>query len=144
MILDKYSSQFLSKGNVFLMDLAISILVSIAVAVVAFLFEVKVVSDVTFDYCWGLSAGLGSGVMFLLLKTHTIIIRHFSFKDTVLFGLAALGKVAVMAVALLALGLMASPVIPMLLLPGYYGVSDSIDYAPRSDEYIYVDAIHAK
>ena len=36
------------------------------------------------------------------------------------------------------------PVIPMLLLPGYYGVSDSIDYAPRSDEYIYVDAIHAK
>ena len=37
MILDKYSSQFLSKGNVFLMDLAISIVVSIAVAVLAFL-----------------------------------------------------------------------------------------------------------
>ena len=38
-----------------------SIVVSIAVAVLAFLFEVRVVYDQMFDYCWGLSAGLGSG-----------------------------------------------------------------------------------
>lgn len=36
------------------------------------------------------------------------------------------------------------PVIPMLLLPGYYGVSDQLDYTPRSDEYIYVNDIHVK
>ena len=116
MILDKYSSQFLGKGSVFLMDLLISVLVSIGVAVLAFLFEVDAVSERMFDYCWGLSAGLGSGVMFLLLKTHTIIIRHFSFKDTVLFGLAALGKIAFMTVALLVFGQMSSPVVPMLLI----------------------------
>ena len=116
MILDKYSSQFVSKGNVFLMDLAISVIISVGVAVVAFLFEVEAVSERMFDYCWGLSAGLGSGVMFLLLKTHTIIIRHFSFKDTILFGLAALGKVAIMAIALLVCGLMSPSVIPMLLI----------------------------
>ena len=118
MILDKYSSQFVSRGNVFLMDLVISIVISIAVAVIAFLFEVDAVSVRAFDYCWGLSAGIGSGVMFLLLKTHTIIIRHFSFKDTILFGAAALGKVAVMAVTLLAFGLMAPVVIPMLIIDG--------------------------
>ena len=118
MILDKYSTQFVSRGNVFMMDLAISILVSIGVAVLAFLFEVDIVSERMFDYCWGLSAGLGSGVMFLLLKTHTIIIRHFSFKDSVRFGLAALGKIAVMAVALLVCGLMSQVAIPMLLIDG--------------------------
>ena len=36
------------------------------------------------------------------------------------------------------------PVIPMLMLPGYYGISDSVDYTPRADEYIYVDEIHAR
>ena len=39
MFFDKYSSQFLSKGNVFLMDLVISIVVSVGVAVLAFLFD---------------------------------------------------------------------------------------------------------
>ena len=118
MILDKYSSQVVSKGNVFLMDLAISVFVSIGVAVLAFLFEVDIVSELPFDYCWGLSAGLGSGVMFLLLKTHTIIIRHFSFKDSLRFILAAIGKIAVMAVALLVFGLMRRVAIPMLLIDG--------------------------
>ncbi len=116
MLLDKYSSQFVSKGNVFLMDLLISILISIGVAVLAFLFNVDVVNERMFDYCWGFSAGIGSGVMFLLLKTHTIIIRHFSFKDTLLFGLAAFGKVAFMSVALLVFGLMSPSAIPMLLI----------------------------
>ena len=36
------------------------------------------------------------------------------------------------------------PVIPMLLLPGYYGVSDSIDITPRADEFIYANDIHVK
>ena len=116
MLLDKYSSQFLSKGNVFLMDLFISVIISIGVAVLAFLLNVDIVYERMFDYCWGFSAGIGSGVMFLLLKTHTIIIRHFSFKDTLLFGFAAVGKVIFMAVALLVFGLMSPTAIPMLLV----------------------------
>ena len=36
------------------------------------------------------------------------------------------------------------PIIPMLLLPGYYGVSDAIEYTPRADEYIFVNEIHLK
>ena len=88
--LDKFSSRFLSRRKVFLMDLGISIIVSVTVAVFAFLLGVRLVADRTFDCIWGFSALIGSALMFALLKTNIIIIRHFSFKDTLLLGVASI------------------------------------------------------
>ncbi len=99
----------------FLMDLVISFIVSVAIAVVAFLLKEYVVLSRTFNFCWGISAIIGSAVMFLALRTYVIIIRHFSFKDTLIYGLAAFGKVCIMALALLVFGLMEPVVLVMLL-----------------------------
>ncbi len=114
--LDKYSSKFLGKGRVFLMDLALSLLVSIAVAVFAFFLQVDAVSERHFDLFWGLSSVAGSALMFWLLKTYVIIIRHFSFKDSFLFFVAAIGKMAVMALVMLLLGYLKCDGVPTMLL----------------------------
>ena len=120
--LDKYSVKFLRRRNVFLMDLLISFVVSVAVAVVAFLLNEDVVLSRTFNLCWGISAIVGSALMFLLLRTYVIIIRHFSFTDTLIYGLACFGKVVVMAVTLLCFGFMESVVIVMLIADAVFSV----------------------
>ena len=113
--LEKYNVKFLGKRFVFLMDLLISFLVSVAIAVLAFLLQEDVVLSRPFNFCWGTSAIVGSALMFLLLRTYVIIIRHFSFKDTLIYILATLGKACVMAVALLCFGFMQPVVIVMLI-----------------------------
>ena len=102
--LDKYNAKFLSRPQVFMMDLVVSLVCSIGIAIVSFLLDQDVFWDRGFDIIWGVTAVFGSGLMFWLLKTYNIIIRHFSFKDTVLFGVAALGKVCIMGVATLLVG----------------------------------------
>ncbi len=112
---DKYSTRFLGRRYVFLMDLVISFIVSVAIAVIAFLLKEDVVLSRTFIFCWGISSIVGSAVMFLALRTYVIIIRHFSFKDTLIYGLAAFGKVCIMALALFVFGLLEPVVIVMLI-----------------------------
>ncbi len=114
--LDKYSSRFLGKGRIFGMDMTISLLVSIAVAVFAFFLRVDVAAEREFDLLWGLSSVCGSALMFWLLKTYVIIIRHFSFKDTMLFFVASIGKVAVMALILVATKYYFAEGVPTMLL----------------------------
>ena len=99
------------------MDLVISFVISVALAIFIFLLDENVlVRSRAFDLCWGISALAGSALMFLLLKTYVIIIRHFSFKDTLLFGLASLGKAAVMAITLLAFGFLNGSYVFLMLL----------------------------
>ena len=114
--LDQYSTKFLSRTKVFLMDLVISVVISISVAIVAFFLDVEAVTGRYFDLLWGLSAGVGSALMFILLRTHDIIIRHFSFKDTLLFGVASLGKVVVMGLAVFAFGYWDQFILAMLIV----------------------------
>ena len=114
--LDQYSTKFLGRKQVFLMDLVISVVISVIVAIVAFFFDVEAVRSRYFDWIWGASAAVGSALMFLLLKTYVIIIRHFSFKDTFLFAAATAGKVVVMALVLLVFGRLKPAVIVMLAL----------------------------
>ena len=114
--LDKYSSRFLGKGRIFGMDMTISLLISIAVAVFAFFLRVDVAAEREFDLIWGLSSVCGSALMFWLLKTYVIIIRHFSFKDTMLFFVASIGKVAVMALILVATKYYFAEGVPTMLL----------------------------
>ena len=121
--LDKYSSRFLGKGRVLGMDLTLSLLVSVAVAVFAFFLQVDVVLERRFNLIWGLSSVGGSLLMFWLLKTYVIIIRHFSFKDTMLFFVASLGKIAVMGLAMAGTGyFFEDGVITMLLTDGAFTV----------------------
>ena len=121
--LDKYGSEFLGKGRVFLMDLMLSLLVSVVIAVVAFFLEVEAVAERQFDLIWGLSAVCGSALMFWLLKTYVIIIRHFSFKDTLLFFVASMGKAAVMALVLVCFGYFkCEGVVTMLLVDAAFTV----------------------
>ncbi len=121
--LDKYSSRFLGKGRVLGMDLTLSLLVSVAVAVFAFFLQVDVVLERRFNLIWGLSSVGGSLLMFWLLKTYVIIIRHFSFKDTMLFFVASLGKIAVMGLAMAGTGyFFQDGVITMLLTDGAFTV----------------------
>ncbi len=114
--LDKYSTKFLSRRKVFLMDLAISTVVSVVIAVIAFLLGVEDVFSRSFDIIWGVSALVGSALMFFLLKTNAIIIRHFSFKDSFLFGAASFGKAVLMAIALLIFRCLTPEVIAMLIV----------------------------
>ena len=113
--LDKFSSKFLSRRKVFVMDLFISFVISIVVALLAFLLNEEIVLIRTFDLIWGTSALVASALMFWLFKTNVIIIRHFSFKDTLVFGGAALGKGLVMTLILLCLNFIEPIVIAMLL-----------------------------
>ena len=114
--LDKYSTKFLSRRKVFLMDLAISTVVSVVVAIIAFLLDVEDVFSRSFDIIWGVSALVGSALMFFLLKTNAIIIRHFSFKDSFLFGAASFGKAVLMAIALFFSRCLTPEVIVMLIV----------------------------
>ena len=114
--LDSFGTAFLSKSVIFLMDFVLSVVVSVAVEILAFILDAEVVFNRLFILVWGFSAIVGSVLMFLLLKTHAIVIRHFSFKDTLLFALAALGKVVVMTISLLAFRLMNAPYIFVMLL----------------------------
>ena len=113
--LDKYSAKFLGRSQVFLMDLAISIVCSIGVAIVSFFLDQSIFLDRTFDLVWGLAAGLGSALMYWLLKTYVIVIRHFSFKDTFVLGAAALGKVLVLSVVAILFGKMHREMAVLLL-----------------------------
>ena len=114
--LDKYSTKFLSRRKVFLMDLAISTVVSVVVAIIAFLLDVEDVFSRSFDIIWGVSALVGSALMFFSLKTYAIIIRHFSFKDSFLFGAASFGKAVLMAIALFIFRCLTPEVIVMLIV----------------------------
>ena len=102
--LDKYSAKFLGRSQVFLMDLTISIACSVIVAIVSFLLDQDIFQDRIFDLIWGVAAGAGSALMYWLLKTYVIVIRHFSFKDTFLLGAAAIGKGLVLALVAILLG----------------------------------------
>ena len=102
--LDKYSAKFLGRSQVFLMDLTISIVSSVGVAILSFLLDQDIFQDRIFDLIWGVAAGAGSALMYWLLKTYVIVIRHFSFKDTFLLGAAAIGKGLVLALVAILLG----------------------------------------
>ena len=104
--IDKFTTKYLNPWIVFVMDIALSLVASTVVAIAAYLLGFQPVrSSDEFIYVWGFSSVIASAVMFLIVGTHTIIIRHFSFKDTAKFFLVALGKVALMWAALMLLKL---------------------------------------
>ncbi len=114
-MLDRFKYRFLDRRFVFAMDLCLSLVASIAVAIIAFFCRVDVVESRPFNTVWGLSSFFASGLMFYLLKTYTIIIRHFTFKDTALFWLAMTGKAVIMGVAVALTGGFSTTVLLLLV-----------------------------
>lgn len=114
--IDKYSRKYLNRWVVFFMDLFLSLAVSIAVAIGAYLLGEELVRNSDeFIFVWGFSSAIASAVMFFIVKTYTIIIRHFSFKDTFKFGLVSLGKVALMWASAVLLHMFTKTVFLMLV-----------------------------
>ena len=86
-----------------LMDVFLSILVSALVLLGGFfLTRSKFIPHTVFCITWMVSAVIGTGLMFYLVKTYRIIIRHTNFKDILKFVVVFTGKVLVMLCALLA------------------------------------------
>ncbi len=114
-MLDRFKHRFLDRRLIFTMDICLSLLASVAVAIIAFFCRVDAVESRAFNTVWGLSSLLGSALMFYVLKAYTIVIRHFTFKDTAVFGFAALGKAAIMGLAVAVTVGFSVPVLLMLI-----------------------------
>ncbi len=112
----RLSAKYLDSRLIMVMDLFLSFLVSALVLLLAYTFRHGSFAHVTsLNLVWMASSVVGSAVMFWLLKTYTIIIRHTGFKDLVKFTLASAGKAAIMLVALVLFSLY-SPYTPYMLL----------------------------
>ena len=94
--LDRFAHKFLDRRLIFVMDVFISLCATILIAVVAYFLGVDQIESRRFTIVWGVSSLLSSAFMFYLLKTYTIVIRHFTFKDTLVIGLAVFGKFILM------------------------------------------------
>ena len=112
--LDRFRDKFLDRRVIFVMDLCLSLLSSVIVAIVSFFCHVDIVESRLFNIIWGVSSVVASGLMFYILKTYAIIIRHFTFKDTLLFSCVAIGKAVLMGVTLAVAGNF-SPIVLIML-----------------------------
>lgn len=102
---------------VLVMDVILSVLASFLVAFVASVLPRGVFNpDSVFWIVWLVSSLAASILMFLAVKTYSIIIRHTSFKDLVKFVLALSGKELLMLVALMAFSDVDNVIVIMLLL----------------------------
>ncbi len=102
---------------VLVMDVCLSVLASFLVAFVASVLPRGVFNpDSVFWIVWLVSSLAASILMFLAVKTYSIIIRHTSFKDLVKFVLALSGKELLMLVALMAFSDVDNVIVIMLLL----------------------------
>lgn len=99
--LSKYITNYVSSRMVFVSDMLISIVSSVIVLLVGNFVSSSGAYSGPFAKAWILTSVFFSAVMFIVLKTFKIIIRHASLKDVVYFLLASLGKATLMLITLL-------------------------------------------
>ena len=98
----RLASKYLDSRVVFAMDVFLSVGVSVLLLLITISFaSSELVPRTHFSLTWILSSIVGSIVMFRVMRTYTIIIRHTSFKDILKFVIASTAKVLIMAIALL-------------------------------------------
>lgn len=114
--LDKFSTKFLSKRFIFAMDMLLSLLASVIVAIIAYLLQITFFDSRSFILIYGCSSVIASFVMFLVCKTYSIIIRHFTIKDILVFAVASFGKVLLMFALLCIFGRYEVQLIPILII----------------------------
>jgi len=114
--IDRYKSKYLSPYVIFGMDIVISLASSIIVCIVAYLAGAEYIRDHDlFIYLWGSTSVIASALLFSLIGTHNIIIRHFSFQDSGKFIIVSFLKAVIMASVLIIFDLFRRSVIVLLL-----------------------------
>lgn len=99
--IDRYKTKYLSPYVIFGMDMVISLASSIIVCIVGYLAGAEYIRNHDlFIYLWGVTSVVASAMLFYVVGTHTIIIRHFSFKDSGKFIVVSFFKVLIMAAVL--------------------------------------------
>jgi len=116
--IDKFKTKYLSPYAIFAMDIVISLTSSIIVCIIGYLAGADYIRNHDlFIYLWGATSVVSSAMMFYVVGTHTIIIRHFSFKDTGKFMAVALFKVIIMAAVLVIMLMTPGMAISVYLIP---------------------------
>lgn len=114
--IDKFTTKYLSPYAIFAMDIVISLVSSIIVCIIGYLFGAEYIREHDlFIYLWGITSVVASGMMFYVMGTHTIIIRHFSFKDSGKFLVVAFFKAVIMTAVLVIFHLFQPSVVILLL-----------------------------
>ena len=94
--ISKYASKYLNSRTIVALDIFLSLVSSFAVLAITNMMTRSAAYQGVFILIWMGSSLVGSVLMFWLLKTYSIIIRHTTLKDIVKFGLASIGKVIFM------------------------------------------------
>lgn len=114
--IDRFKTKYLSPYVVLAMDVVLSFTSSIFVCIIGYLAGAEYIRNHDlFIYLWGLSSLVSSVMMFYVTGTHTIIIRHFSFRDSAKFMIVAFFKVLIMAAVLVIFNLY-FPSVSLLLI----------------------------
>lgn len=99
--LSKYLSEYLNTAVIYAMDIFLSVCASGVVMIIATLLYTAGSFENSFIFTYFASSFVGSALMFFLLKSYRLIIRHSTFKDILHYAAALLGKIVLSFAALL-------------------------------------------
>ena len=99
--LSKYLSEYLNTAVIYAMDIFLSVCASGVVMIIATLLYTAGSFENSFIFTYFASSFVGSALMFFLLKSYRLIIRHSTFKDILHYAAALLGKVVLSFAALM-------------------------------------------
>lgn len=99
--LSKYLSEYLNTAVIYAMDIFLSVCASGVVMIIATLLYTAGSFENSFIFTYFASSFVGSVLMFFLLKSYRLIIRHSTFKDILHYAAALLGKVVLSFAALM-------------------------------------------
>ncbi|MBQ5582196.1 MAG: hypothetical protein IIU68_02440, partial [Bacteroidales bacterium] len=91
--MSKYLSEYLNTAIIYAMDIFLSVCASGVVIILATLLYASGPFDNSFIFTYLAASFVGSALMFFLLKSYRLIIRHSTFKDILHYAAALLGKV---------------------------------------------------
>lgn len=97
--LNEFFRQYVNSWVIFAIDTAVSVVSSIVVLVLLNYISPSFSADFRFAVAWVTASFAGSFIMFTVLRCHHIVIRHSTLKDVFKIGLAILGKVIIMGIA---------------------------------------------
>lgn len=100
--INRVLGKYVSTWVIFAMDMIMSIISSLIVVSIFYYIGDLSQFTGTFTLLWMTCSFIGSIVMFSAVRSHHIVIRHSNFKDISKFCVAMFGKVAIMAIALIA------------------------------------------
>lgn len=114
--LSRYVSEYLSTKVVFVLDLFVLLISSLAVVTAAAIFRQPGSFGRDFWLLWLSSSLLSSALMLYLSKSYRIIIRHATLRDISIYGIVAIGKAMLMGLFLAIAGRFSTDVLYILII----------------------------